>query len=658
MPKNSRKIVIALYIGIALYLLPMFPHGGSANELTRWATAASLIEKGSFEISWTEPLIGPNVDTARIGDRVYSNKAPGPALAAAPIYALTRLFTGPPDASNIRISWFAMRWVTATLPLLLLAIWLYRRGTDEFGLAALLFATPLFVYSLLFFSHVLAAVLVYAAFRLIFDEGEFRPLRFIAAGAAAGMAVISEFPAVFAVAVFGVGMLFAERHVRTAGVGYFVVGGLPFAAFLLIYNNAVFGSPFSLSYAHESFPEWAAVANTGVFGIGVPTLSNIYLLLVSPSRGLLFFSPILILTAANFFTSTERATLRHRVKAAAVLISILVLCGHGAAHGGWAFGPRYLVFVLPLMLDSVFNGEMKQANSVVKGAFFEISLLLCTLAIFTFPFAPPEFQFPHNDLWVAFIRQEGWFVPNAANVLGAASSGWTVIPAVIALAVVMLLVARNSLGPARFLAGTAAAIVIFGAYVMSPTLGGTEAAFRRASIAERYFRPAGRLDKFGSDPVYAARTNDFRWIVADARSYAPDDFPYLETRLTEPSPTVLMKAAGVAQESGNIGEAERLLLLGAEKFAFARCEFTTNLAVVYFMTGRKDAALAGLESVQPLVTAASRPICLRSQYLLGSLYKELGRETDSNTTFQRFLSNSAQSEDAEIRSLRKQLNAK
>ena len=658
MPKNSRKIVIALYIGIALYLLPMFPHGGSANELTRWATAASLVEKGSIEISWTEPLIGPNVDTARVGESVYSNKAPGPALAAAPVYALTRIFIGPPDASNIRISWFAMRLVTATLPLLLLALWLYRRGTDEFGIATLLFATPLFVYSLLFFSHVFAAVLVYAAFRLLFDDGEFRPFRFIAAGAAAGMAVISEFPAVFAIAVFGVGMLFADRRMRTSGVGYFVLGGLPFAAFLLIYNNAVFGSPFSLSYAHESFPEWAAVAGQGVFGIGVPTLSNIYLLLISPSRGLLFFSPLLVMMVINFFTSAERATLRHRVKAAAVLVSVLVLCGHGAAHGGWAFGPRYLVFILPLMLDSVLNGEMKDADSVVKGALFGVSLLLCTLAIFTFPFAPPEFQFPHNDLWAALIRQEGWFVPNVANVFGARSSWWTLIPALLALAGVVLLVGRNSLRPVRFLAGTAAAVVIFGAYVMYPTLGGTEAAFRRASIAERYFRPAGRLDQYGSDPVYALRANDFRWIVADARACAPDDFPYLETSLREPSPTALMKAAGDAQKSGNTGEAERSLLTGAEKFAFARCEFTTNLAVIYFTTGRKDAALAGLESVQLLVTPASRPNCLRSQFLLGTLYKDLGRETDSNMTFQRFLSNSAQSEDAEIRSLRKQLNAK
>ena len=69
MAKDKRWLLIAIYFGIAVYLLPMFPHGGSANELTRWATAASIVEKGSFDIAWTEPLIGPNVDTARVGPR-------------------------------------------------------------------------------------------------------------------------------------------------------------------------------------------------------------------------------------------------------------------------------------------------------------------------------------------------------------------------------------------------------------------------------------------------------------------------------------------------------------------------------------------------------------------------------------------------------------
>jgi len=34
--KNKRLAILAIYFFLAIYLLPMFPHGGSANELTRW----------------------------------------------------------------------------------------------------------------------------------------------------------------------------------------------------------------------------------------------------------------------------------------------------------------------------------------------------------------------------------------------------------------------------------------------------------------------------------------------------------------------------------------------------------------------------------------------------------------------------------------------
>src|SRR5438552_9645121 len=148
-------VLLLVYTFLALYLIPIFPHGGSANEETRWATAASLVEHGSFEISWTERLLGPIADTARIGDRLYSNKAPGTVLLALPGYLLPRPFVGPPDARNIRVSWTLMRWLVSTLPLLAFAFTLQRRGSDPIVLTVALFATPLFLYSLLLFSHVL-----------------------------------------------------------------------------------------------------------------------------------------------------------------------------------------------------------------------------------------------------------------------------------------------------------------------------------------------------------------------------------------------------------------------------------------------------------------------------------------------------------------------
>ncbi|MEO8574589.1 MAG: hypothetical protein ABI481_11515 [Pyrinomonadaceae bacterium] len=624
MPKGNRKLLIAIYIGVAIYVLPMFPHNSSANELTRWATAASIVERGTFDMAWTASLIGPNVDTARVGSNVYSNKAPGTAILAVPFYAAARIFVGPPDASNIRFTWFVMRLAISTLPLLILALWLYR-GADTFSLAALLFASPLFIYSLLFFSHLLAAVAVYFAFRLLYDDARARN-RSLIAGALAGLAVVCEFPAIFPIVVFAIGILFMDKDERFARLGYFVLGGTPLAILLLAYNYSLFGSPFSMSYAHESFPEWAEVANTGVFGIGFPKISNVFLLLFSPSRGLFFFAPVLILGLVGFLSPEVRSTLRHRVKFIAILFTVLLMSGHGAAHGGWAFGPRYLVLIVPLLLDSLFD-EGSDLSKLWHGAAFVVSFVFCTLPILTFPFAPPEFSSPHNDFWLPLLIHEGWYVPNLANVVGVPSGLLSTIPILAAFWFVVYLVAQRGEGRRRFKIGLGIGVLIAALYFALPLQSG-EDAFRRATVAERFFRPGDRLSAFEEsatsrkDRETLARINDYKWNIADTRSYAPDGFPYEKGRDLSSSPTALMRDAIELQKRGNVQAAELALRQGKDKFPFAACEFGTNLAVIYYTSGRKSEAMRELESVQALVFPWSRPDCTRSRQLLDELNSE------------------------------------
>lgn len=659
---SARISILLIYLFLAVYLLPMFPHGGSANELTRWATAASLVENGSFETSWTEPLIGKNVDTARVGEKTYSNKAPGTAVLAAPLYALSRIFVGPPNASNIRTSWFVMRLFIGTLPLLLLGLWLYRKGADEFSLATVLFATPLFLYSLLFFSHVFVAVLVYFAFRLLYDARDAPLKNCFWAGLLSGLAVTSEFPAVFAIFVFAAGLLFTAKRERYRRLSYFILGGAPFALLLLLYNNALFGSPFSISYAHESFPEWAGVASQGVFGIGFPTLSNGLLLLLSPSRGLLFYSPILILSVIVLFNSRERTSLRHRIKTWAVIVSFLIMCGHGAAHGGWAMGARYLILILPLLLDSFVRAEVSKFSSIAQGALFAASLFLCTIPALTFPFPPPEFGFPHNNFWKPFLVDEHWFTPTLANSLGLPSGAAGILPVLLALLGVIGVVSWKSRQPKSFALAALAGSAVVGIYVSLPGLDDKETQFRRATIAERFFRPAHRLEairdeaRTNKDGKALQRINDFEWSIADARAFAPDDFPYLETRALTPSPASELKRVVALQKAGNSTEAEQVLRSGKETYSFGRCDFSTNLAIIYYTTNRKDLALQELESVQSLVGKGARPNCVRSQFLLGSLYQELNRTEDARRLFREFMANSEGTTDPETKSYRQKLS--
>jgi len=540
--------LIAIYLFLSVYLLPMFPHGGSANELSRWATTASLVEKGSFDISWTESLIGPNEDTAKSDDKIYSNKAPGTAVLATPVYALVRVFVGPPDASNIRISWFAMRFFLSTLPLLLLGLWFYSRESDELSLAILLFATPLFLYSLLFFSHVFAAVILYFAFRVLYDQRYILPWHAFSSGLLCGVAVISEFPAIIPVAILGVGSIFADKRERLKRPFYFLLGGLPFMLLLAWYNYSLFGSPFSLSYANATVPEWAEVARHGLLGISWPSLSNLYLLLLSPSRGLFFAAPILLYSVFAFFTSREAHTVRHRVKVTAILVTILVMSGYAEADGGWAFGPRYLILIIPLMLDSFFDGEIFEMSNLWQGVWFGISFVFCTLPLLTFPLAPADFSQPHRDFWLKLLISEHWYTPNLANVVGAPSTIWTMLPVFVLLVLVVYMVLRTARRPRRFLFGLIIASVVTTAYLATPSSSDDpELSFRRATIAERYFKPAGRLDELKAsaetnhDVDAIERIHQAEWMITGIRAYAPNDWPYLDVAEHQPSSDEMMK---------------------------------------------------------------------------------------------------------------------
>lgn len=483
-----------IYFALAIYLLPMFPYGGSANELTDWATAASLIEKGSFDIAWTEDLIGKNADSVKIDDRVYSKKMPGTAVLTAPFYAVTRIFVGAPDASNIRVSWFLMRFFISTLPLFLLAFWLYKSDADEFSLAAVLFTTPIFIYSLLLYSHVFVAVTIYFAFRLLFDERFTLRRSTLAAGFLSGLAIINEFTAIFPTIIFGIGLFFTDKRERNSRIYFYILGVLPFLIALMLYNYTLFGAVFSMSDAYQSSAGTSEIVGQNTSLIGLPSLSNIYLLLFSPSRGLFFYSPILIFSVINFFRSKERRTLRHRVKIAAIAVSVLFVCGQ--TDSGWMFGARHLIFIIPLLLDTFFDGEIYDFSNIWQGFLFGLSFLFCTIPALTFPLAPPEFQFPHNDFFGSLLFYETWIMPNLLNNSGISTSLWTIIPPSLLLVSALYFVYENVRRPKRFALGLLFAAIIFAFYSFLPNLDDKKKESRRAEIIERYLKPENRSENF------------------------------------------------------------------------------------------------------------------------------------------------------------------
>ena len=308
-------------------------------------------------------------DTAYIDGHYYAAKAPGLALASFPWYGALRLaglaVGQAPRASSWpqamlelprRATW-QVSIVGATLAALLLLL-LVRSAAErivpEYGAAAaVLLGTGSLVlpFSTLFFAHVLAATLGFAAFWLLLrDRRSVDPRRpaVVAAGALAGLAIVVEFP--LGIVAIALAVYAGRERVVPYAVGA-VAGVLPLALF----NTWAFGSPLDLSYENAVIDPGATghdvvgANDEGLFGLTLPSLRSAGELLAS-DKGLLVLTPLAAAGVGGLIvllrgTARREATLALGVSAAFLLYN----SSYYLPFGGWVPGPRFLIATLPFL---------------------------------------------------------------------------------------------------------------------------------------------------------------------------------------------------------------------------------------------------------------------------------------------------------------------
>jgi len=506
--------VISLYGLIALLVFPVFPHFASPNELTRWLLVAAVVEDHSLEVTKQTSILSPNFeDLAVVGQRVYSNKAPGVALAAAPGYLLARPFAGPPSRESLRPSLTAMRWFGATLPLLLMALLFARaaraRGAEStgFAVAALLFGTPLFAYGLLLFSHALVAAGLFAAWVLLYlrDRGG------MAAGALIGLAVMSEYPVAIAAAVLVSGLAVTRQWKRLALV---VAGGAPFALALALYQNAAFGGPLVAAYHFEKFAAFRALGESGIGGVGLPSPAIIAQLLFHPARGLLLFSPVLIAALAAL-PHARRALPRAAfvMLLLAPLAILLVYGGYPNWHGGWAVGPRYIVSAVPFLAFPLAFVPVRAWSAALLGW----SITAVALTTLTFPFVPLDFPLPWGSLAMPLLRH-GLIAPNALHLVAR--------PLAIAMPLLLVGAVLVLATPRRMVVATTAGVVLSllaGFAAMKTTQRQALPFVVRSYFEDVYFGRRGTIDSLARAHVITPKLLLRR---AGELPYGPTEWPF------------------------------------------------------------------------------------------------------------------------------------
>jgi len=211
--------------------------------------------------------------------------------------------------------------------------------------AVLVFGTTVWVYAHYSYSEIAqAAFFTGFVLELLRVEREPSPSRSRWLGLWAGLLFSVKY--IYAVSLIGGGIYLlwrfrARRRALLPVIGWAAAVATPFLAIALVYNALCWGSPFKTGY-HPYFDDyWGENILVGLWGM-----------FLSPGKSLFLYSPPLILgiLAVPLLIRQHRAACLAVIAAA---LPVLLIYSRYKLNGDYAWGPRFVVFVVPVLMLSV-----------------------------------------------------------------------------------------------------------------------------------------------------------------------------------------------------------------------------------------------------------------------------------------------------------------
>ncbi len=198
------------------------------------------------------------------------------------------------------------------------------------------------------------------------------------AGGALGCAVATHISAFLELPFFlGLAIWTLTRRARPAARGLLVAyaAGLAFVlAMLGVYNWSRFGNPLETGRGVD--PHAVELFHYGVF---TSPWRGLYGLTISPGKGLLLFSPAVVLALFAWRGFHRRFPALSWTIGGAATTRLLFIAARSDWHGGFCLGPRYLVTMLPFLLLplGVLAGDAWRRADRRTLAMLAVALLIC-----------------------------------------------------------------------------------------------------------------------------------------------------------------------------------------------------------------------------------------------------------------------------------------
>ncbi len=614
--KKYRRALL-LFLLVLLFYSYFFHFIGreSWNVSSRLNLTYALAEYGTFRIDAYHHNTG---DKVYYRGHYYSDKAPGLSLLAVPGY----LFFSRAGVGTEQYMRYWLTLLTVGLPSALGAVVFYKLTGIFSGLKERTRLTVTLTYSLgtlalpfssIFYGHQAAAVFALAAFyilvRLQRSAGPENLFLLFFSGFLAGYAFLCDFPAGMVMVLLALYAAFGLR--RKPGLAAWLLGSAIPVGFLLYYNNACFGSPFTSSYAlHQTYDHTA-----GLLGITLPRIEALWGITFSPYRGLFYQAPVLLFAFPGFyFFARNRET---RPEFVVCLLAVLGFFFFNAGYEYWdgvgSTGARFMIPVLPfLALALVRPARRWPLQFAVLAA---ISLVFMLVITATEPRAEWKVRSP-LFYFNFFLFFRGYLSDNLGGLLGL--KGWVSLVPLLAAAAVVAEGLRRISRPApaglrnRNELPRAAAL---GAMVILWVVaaGWQEPYLREMDKGEslfRYYRGRGEENWTGVEE-YFTRSAEYEprfrdpylrlAEIARMRGWPRVALAYYRelAALYPDSPPLMVEMALVHELLGQTGEAEELLGKAVDLDPDDPW-LREQLASFYLYQGRPEAAIPHLEAAGEL----------------------------------------------------------
>jgi len=418
---SDRAAAFRIFAFLAtLYLATFGGHLYTGDGIEMEKTAESLALRG--DLALTRDVDGRQWGYPGPDGRRYSPYALGLSVLEAPFIAaahagasLLHLDEKPARkiawAAAMSVNVFVTAATAALLFLLLAGIGETRRvaagGSLLYGLG-----TMAWVYSRHDFAEPLAALALLATvhfmLRAMLKGSDGAAVSLVVAGLWNGVSFFTKYQMVLDTPIF-LAFLIGHPRFRERGPSglarnliLFLGPGLPFGILNLLVNHARFGTWLETGYANqgEIFAGWGFLP-IGLFG-----------LLLSTGKGLFWYSPVLL--AAPFAWRAFHA--RHReaslLCASLAAATLFIFAPLWWWHGDWAWGPRYLVVVLPLMVAPI-SAWLGDRGRVSRG----LIVLVCLALLVNFLGLSVNFVYYLVELKQMGMVHDDWnFIPGLSPI--------------------------------------------------------------------------------------------------------------------------------------------------------------------------------------------------------------------------------------------------